>query len=352
MKLNSKIIIATVLAGSLSLAMWAQTEHTAASLGVEKPIKEIFKIEVRNYQNEVLGQVVDLGVDLINGRIVVVLVTSDSSLDVANKVVSVPPLALVPDAKGGIYRLNISKEVFKTAAAVDLSTWTDAGRSARVAAAYRLFGQEPYFLEEGAAASKTDERPKVMLGYVERANKLLDLRVANHANHEFGKIWSLNFSIPTGRILNVVILAPGNFKTKSIVPAMALAFNDKRDGLILDETEEEFADEPRYVLTEAAHGNDASYQRESYKGPETIGPLAQGSSYRDVDRTVLIQRNIRLARVNGRHVEVGTLHGRVTLRGWVYTADDQRRIGEIAIAAARLEIVDNQIIVGRPVAKN
>ena len=67
---------------------------------------------------------------------------------------------------------------------------------------------------------------------------------------------------------------------------------------------------------------------------------------------MLIQRNIRLARVNGRHVEVGTLHGRVTLRGWVYTADDQRRIGEIAAAAARLEIVDNQIVVGRPVAKN
>lgn len=352
MKLNSKIVTATVLAASLSLALWAQTEPSEARLGVEKPVNEIFKIEVRNHQNEVLGQVKDLGVDLINGRIVEVLIVSDSSLDVANKVVAVPPLALVPEPNGEIYRLNVSREVFKTAAAIDLAQWTDHGRSDRVAAAYRLFGQEPYFLEEGATAAKSDERPKVMLGNVERANKLLGLRVANHANHEFGKVWSLNLSLPTGRILNVVILAPGNFKTKSIVPAMALAFNDKRDGLILDETEEEFADEPRYVLTEAAYGNDASYQRESYKGPKTIGPLAQGSSYRDVDRTVLIQRNIRLARVNGRHVEVGTLNGRVTLRGWVHTADDQRRIGEIAIGAAELELVDNQIVVGRPVAKN
>lgn len=352
MKLKSKIIAATVLVSGLSLAAWAQAEHADKPLGADKAIHEIFKIEVRNNQNEVLGQVKDLGIDLINGRIVEVFVVSDSSLGVANKIVAVPPLALVADAAGAIYHLNVSTEVFKTAAGIDFAQWTDAGRSDRVAAAYQLFGQEPYFLQEGDVAAKSDARPKVMLGYVERSSKIMDLPVANLQGHEFGKIWSLNLSIPTGRILDVVILAPGNFKTKSIVPAMALAFNDKRDALILDETKEEYADEPRYVLTEAANGHAAYFNRESYKGPHTVGPLAQGSSYRDVDRTVLIQRNVRSARLNGRHVEVGTLNGRVTLRGWVYTAADQARIGEIAIAASRLELVDNQIVVGQPVAKN
>lgn len=353
MKLKFQIFLATALVGGFSLPLSAQIEHTEARLGVEKSINEIFNIEVRNNQDEVLGQVTDLGIDLINGRIVEVLVVADSSLGEPGKIVAVPPLALIPDATGGVYRLNITKEAFKTAAAIDLSKWTDAGRSDRVADAYRLFGQEPYFLQEGDVAAKSDRRPKVMLGYVERSSKILDLPVANLQNHEFGKVWSLNFSLPTGRILNVVILAPGNLQTKSIVPAMALAFNAKRDALILDETKEEFADEPRYVLTEAAYGNKASYKRESIKGKPTTVALAQGSSYRDVDSTVLVMRNIRTARINGRHIEVGTLNGRITLRGWVYVEDDKRLIGEIAVAAAgQLELVDNQISVGRPVAKN
>ena len=280
-----------------------------------------------------------------------VLVISDSSLDVGQKVVAVPPLALLPDALNQVYQLNVTTEVFKSAPAIDLSHWTDAGQSDRIAAAYWLFGQEPYFLEEGHAASKTADRPKVSLGYVERSSKITGLPVGNFQKEKFGKVWSLTLDIPSGRILNVVVLAPGNFKTTSIVPAMALSFNATRDGLLLDDTKAEYADEPRYVLTEAANGVKAYYNREAYKGPHTFVTLAQGSSYRDVDRTVRINRDIRAAKVNGRNVEIGTINDRVTLRGWVNTEEDKHRIGGIAIAAATLaENVDNQITVGRPVA--
>ena len=71
-------------------------------------------------------------------------------------------------------------------------------------------------------------------------------------------------------------------------------------------------------------------------------------AYRDVDRTVLINQQIRTAKINGRNVQVGTNNGRVTMRGWVYAEEDKRRIGDIAIAASRLELVDNQIVVGKP----
>ncbi len=244
--------------------------------------------------------------------------------------------------------LNASIEVFKSAAAIDLNEWLDAGRSERVAAAYILFGQEPYFLEAGDLASKTDARPKVSLGYVERSSKILDLPVGNFQGQKFGKVWSLTLDIPRGRILSIIVLAPGNFLTKSIIPATALSFNTNRDALLLDDTKVEYAAEPRYVLTEPAFGQDASSEEQAYKGPRTSAPLEQGTSYRDVDRTVLITRGIRTAKLNGLQVQVGTIHGRVTLRGWVNTEEQRVRIGEIAIAASRLEVVDNQITVGRP----
>ena len=160
----------------------------------------------------------------------------------------------------------------------------------------------------------------------------------------------MTLDIPNGRILSVIVLAPGNFKTKSVVPAMALAFNDKRNGLLLDNTKLEFKDEPRFVFTQATADEGAIVKEESYKGPRTSEALEQGRSYRDVDRTVKINLDILAAKINGRNMEVGTINGRVTLRGWVDTNDDKRRVGEIAIAASRLELVDNQLRVGQPVA--
>lgn len=353
MKTQYQLLAGAVLAALLSLSAHGQKDPSPTPMGAEKPFHDFTRIQIKNFQDESLGRIRDLGIDLVNGRIVEVLVQTDSSLGLGNKIVAVPPLALVPDGVNQVYRLNVSTDLFKSAAEIDLKKWEDAGRSTRVAAAYQLFGQEPYFLEEGATASKTAQRPKVPLGYVERSSKILDMPVGNFQNEKFGKVWSLTLDIPKGRILNVIVLAPGNFKTKSIIPAMALTFNPARNALLLDDTKMEYADEPRYVFNEAAYGQDAYSKRESYTGPRTSVALEQGSSYRDIDCTVLINRNIRTAKINGRNVDVGTNNGRVTLRGWVHAADDKRRIGEIAAAAAmQQELVDNQITVGKPVTAN
>lgn len=359
MKQKLPFLAGAVLSSVVALSAWAQTEAPikldpvaveAARVipGAEIPFDTFIRIEVRNFQDESLGRIVDLGIDLINGRIVEALVESDTSLDVGNKVVAVPPLALYPDLRNRVYRLNISAAQFKTAAAIDLSTWVDSGRSDRVAAAYRLFGQEIYFLEEGETASTTDSRPKVLLGYVERCSKILDLPVDNFQNEKLGKVWSLTMDIPKGRIRSVIVIAPGNFQTKSIIPAMALSFNATRDGLLLDNTKLEMAAEPRFIFTAAVYGNEAYSTEEPYTGPRTKVALVQGHSYRDVDQTVLINKDIRAAGIDRQHVEIATINDRVTLRGWVNTAEEKRRIGEIAIAASRLELVDNQITVGKP----
>lgn len=349
--MNSRLFLlaGTVLA-TAALPARAQPEPAPLRLGAEKAFAVMTNIQIRNFQDDELGRIRDLGIDLINGRIVEVLVKSDSSLDVDNKIVAVPPLALIPDPVNGVYRLDVSPETFRSAAAIDLSKWTDAGRSDRVAAAYYLFGQEPYFLEEGDKASKTAARPKVALGYIERSSKIVDMPVGNFEGVKFGKVWSMTLDIPRGRILSVIVIAPGNFQTKSVIPAMALSFNAARDGLLLDQTKVQYEDEPRYVFTEAAYGQDAHSEEESYKGKRTKVALEQGRSYRDIDRTVLINKNIRAAKINARNVQVGTNEGRVTLRGWVYAAADKDSINAIAIAASRLELVDNQMTVGKPAA--
>jgi sporulation protein YlmC with PRC-barrel domain len=355
MKLKHPLLGLTALLCSLAGFVSAQPapEPGHPGLGQEKSELLFVHIKIKNHEDVTLGRIKDLGIDLINGRVVVVLVESDGALDVGKKVVALPPRALTADATDRtIYRLNTSVETFRSAAAIDLSKWEDFDRSDKVAATYRLFGQEPYFIENGVTSSTPESGPMVSLGHVERSNKLLEMPVGNHQGEAFGEVWSMTFNILQGRISSVIILAPGNFKTKSIVPAMALSFNDKRDALLLDDTKEEFADEPRYIHTPTAFGNDATSREEAYSGPRTNVALEQGSGHRDIGLTVGIYRGIRAAKINNRHVELATLNGRVTLRGWAYSADDRERMGAIAIARSTLELVDNQITVGRPVALN
>lgn len=330
----------------------APTDGTPTPLGAEKSPTNYVEIEILNLQDQTLGRISDLSLDLINGRIVEVLVKSDTSLEVDGKIVSVPPLALKRDPSKRVYRLDVSREVFKTAPAIDLTKWEEYGNSDRVAAAYHHFGQETYFLENGRTSDTPAGRPKVTLGHLQRCNKLVDMPVGNFQGEAFGKVWSMTLNIPEGRIFSVIILAPGNFQTKSIVPPRALAFNEARDGLLLDDSVEEYANEPRYLFTAAALGNEQTSQEESFKELNSAGALEQGDNYLDTDRTLFIYQNLRQAKIYHRNVQIGTIHGRVTLRGWVRSADDQRRIGEIAIAASRLELVDNQITVGRPNAVN
>lgn len=352
MKSIRHLLTGTLSVACVALSATSLSEPTHQRFGAEKSFDPFIEIQLKNFHDENLGRITDLGLDLVNGRIVEVLVVIDSSLASDRKIVAVPPKALLPDLRNEIYRLDVSTEAFLRAPAIDLQNWAEAGRSARVAAAYRHFNQEPYFLEEGDVASQTAARPKVPLGYVERANRIMDLPVGNPQGERFGKVWSLTFDITRGLIRSVIIIAPGNFRTKSVVPPTALRFNDARDGLLLDDTKSEFADEPRYLFTAAAFGNKAYYHEESYQGPHTLVALEQGRSYSDIDTTLLINRDIDASKINRHTVQVGTFNGRVTLRGWVDTAEDKRRIGEIAISAARLTLVDNQLSIGKPVTSN
>jgi hypothetical protein len=347
MKLKNHVFAGAFLCSAVSLVSWAQEDPSPTPLDAEKVSHVFNNIQVQTLQHEPLGRVVDLGVDLINGRIVVVFVVTNDK-----KIVAVPPHALVSDPSGEICRIAISVAEFNNAPGINLEQWSDWGQGGKIAAAYRHFNQETYFLEERGVAEMANGRTKVVLGYVERSSKITEMPVGNHQGVMFGRVWSLTLNLSGGRIDNVIILGPGNFQTKSVVPAMALSFNATRDQLLLDDTREEFADEPRYVHTPAAFGQKAYSEEESYKGKHSAGAVAQGDSYRDIDRTFRINQDIRTARVNGRNVQVGTKDGRVTLRGWVYTEAAKTRIGEIAFAASRLELVDNQIMVGRPVTVN
>ena len=343
MNLPRFLLLATALVGCTALT--AQPERSHEDFGQEKTVQKLDHILVQNRDGENLGRIRGLNIDLANGRIVEVFVVTGDFLGMGGKVTAVPPSRLISSLTTEICYLDATDAQFKSAPEVNISRRGDYRSNPRIAAAYRHFGVEPYFAEVGNSVSRTVDRPKVQLGYIERANYILGLPVGNLQNESFGKVASLNFDLAKGTVRSVIVRAPGLFKTSSVIPASAFDFNSARTGLLLDDTKREFANEPRIIVTEGANSQPGTSKEEPFVGEVSSGAATQGRSYADLDLTASISRKIRYAKIKGLSAQVTTMDSRVILRGTATTDAAKAHAGEIAVAASRLENVDNQIVV-------
>lgn len=367
-------------------------------LAAEPPTHEDFRgmqqsvscigLEVKDTRGQLLGSVSDLALDLEHGRIVEVIVSSGGFLGFGQRTVAVPPGAFrfeakvagltptydLPDtafrftAKTGVLRLNIDQQMFKAAPALRLSKWAEHAQSRRVAEVYRYYGQVPYFAADGQG-SQSGNTATEPLGYIQRYSQLLGLPVKNLQNKPLGRVFVFLFNPrDRGAVSHVIVMSPE--LTWSVIPATALRFTAAHDALCLDVSTQAFQNEPRfkfkwmcdpfapynpadvsrfeqetYANTKVAANDGVNTRQNVREGTAlTYTPLAQGASFADVDITHRIYSAMRadagLSR-NAQNVEVGTLDGRITLRGHVNTETGKRAIGSIAAQVGLPENVSN-----------
>jgi len=99
-----------------------------------------------------IGDVTDLMVDVVTGRIVYVVVAVGAMLGVGGERYAVPWSAVSHDAEAGVFRLRISKSALADAPVVEREFWpemTDDERWAR--SVHEHFGVTPYW-ESGSAS--------------------------------------------------------------------------------------------------------------------------------------------------------------------------------------------------------
>src|ERR1039457_6054922 len=394
---------------------------------------DIIGMTVQNLQNEKLGKVDDLAVDVESGRIVQVILSTAGFLGIGDSLTAVPPGALHHDVANNVIHLDASKEKLKTAPKFDLSKWDESTQSNQVIEAYGYYGEEPYFVAHRDAyrtsnsdvnhavelprnqdgtintdapstvekvrnaelagntistrnpdGTSTRERyasenePKSSsssLGFVQQASKLMGTSVKNLQDEKLGKVENFMVDLSAGRIVAVIISSGGFIgmgDELSAVPPTALRFNAEHDTLRLDASKEMLASSPHfkanewpdlsqpdyaggiyraykvepYFTTDATTGADNTRQNVRDRDNRTLTPLDQGSSQADMNTTAQIRKAIVADKgmsVNARNVKVITKNGQVTLRGPVSTAEEKRRIEEIANRIGRSENVNNQL---------
>ena len=368
---------------------------------------DLIGMTVKNYQDEKLGKVEDIAVDVESGRIVQVIVSTGGFLGIGDTLTAVPPGALHHDVAQKVLHLDADKAKLKDAPAFEMANWAECCDSNHLATVYRHYGQEPAFRfihkgdaildgkhYNGGAPNTIATRnadgtwnkdrlssesqwmiPVARLGQIQRASKVMGTSVKNLQDENLGKVENILLDLPAGRIVAVIVSSGGFLgmgDELSAVPPTALRFSSDRGTLQLDASKELLGNAPHFKANQwpeigqpsYADGVYRAYRVEPYfttnvttepdntarnvrdRVNSTLTPLDQGNSQADVDTTAQIRKEIIAGKnmsVNAKNVKIITNKGQVTLRGPVNTAEEKRLIGGIADRIAQPENVDNQL---------
>jgi sporulation protein YlmC with PRC-barrel domain len=235
---------------------------------------DIIGMTVKNSQDQKIGKVEDLAVDVESGRVVLVILSTGGFIGFDETRIAVPPDVLHQDIAGKVLHLDADKANLKGAPKFEASKWDEGTQSNHVAEVYAYYGEQPYFVathessgtdnlqREGvlplprnldgtintdggstvekehnaAVARNLEENNNTIstrnpdgtwshkyypngngtndswsrLGYVQQASKLMGTTVRNLRDEKLGKVENIVVDLSAGRIV-VVIISTGGF---------------------------------------------------------------------------------------------------------------------------------------------
>src|ERR1039457_3690429 len=113
---------------------------------------------VNNLQDEKLGKVENLLVDLPAGRLVTVIVSSGGFLGMGDELSAVPPSALRFTPDRGTLQLDTSKEMLASAPHFKANQWPNFNEPSYTHGVYRAYNIEPYFTAAGPTDADNTRR--------------------------------------------------------------------------------------------------------------------------------------------------------------------------------------------------
>jgi sporulation protein YlmC with PRC-barrel domain len=324
----------------------------------------IIGMTVINNQDEKLGKVRDLAVDLESGRIVEAILATGGFIGIGDTLTAVPPEALQGDVARKELRLDANKEKLKGAPKFETSNWAECCTANHLSAVYSYYGEE-HDLSFIQASN----------GRIQSASKLMGISVTDLQDEKVGKVENLLLDLPSGRVVAVIVSSGGFLGMDgelSAVPPTVLRCTKDRGGLRFDTTKERLSSAPHfkanqwpdfsqsgyaagvyraynaepYFSTNGTTGADNTARNVSDRDGRTLTPLNQGNSQADVKTTAQIRKEIIAAKnisINAQNVKIITINGHVTLRGPVDNIKEKTLIGDIADRIALSENVDNQL---------
>lgn len=201
---------------------------------------DIIGMNVQNKQDEILGQVDDLVVDVESGRIVLVVLSIGGSLR------SVSPLALQYDATAKSLCLDASQQKLQDAPAFEMEKTSE-------------FNIPPYMSQ--------DIKPPSQRLHWQKVSRLISLPVKNYQGQSLGRVENLLLDFPAGRVVALVISSGafiGREGELSAVPPSVMRFTADNAALQMSGWKESMIRAPHFKPAEWPDFSDPTYIRHVY----------------------------------------------------------------------------------------
>lgn len=132
-------------------APWWQGS-TPANTGTFNDVHKVSNLEgmnVNNVDNQKVGDVYDVAVNLPAGRILYVILSPSSSMHLGNNLYALPPDAFTPGSDGKSLVSNIDQAKLSSAPHFAKNDWSKLANPAWAASVYQYYGKQPWFQQGG-----------------------------------------------------------------------------------------------------------------------------------------------------------------------------------------------------------
>ncbi len=186
--------------------------------------------DVENLQGDELGKVTDLALDMKNGRILAVIISTGGFLGLDREMVGVPPGAFTNFKAGGEHGtllLDSTRENFKAAPNFKKNGWAAYFQVDHCALLFRYFKVVPYF-----QASKR-ELSGMSLGPVKSTHDVLGLPIRDD-QHTLGNITAIRVDSKTERLMYMVVTNNDAISSKFEILASEVQLNAAQNAMEFD----------------------------------------------------------------------------------------------------------------------
>jgi hypothetical protein len=137
-----------------------RANNSWSRLGYVQKASRLIGTPVNNLQDENLGQVENLMVDLSASRIVAVIVSTGGFIGMDGELSAVPPTALHFNPDHDLLRLDASRETLGNSPHFQANRWPDFAQAGYAGGVYRAYNVEPWFNPE-ALTNADNTRPNI-----------------------------------------------------------------------------------------------------------------------------------------------------------------------------------------------
>lgn len=128
---------------------WEQTTHhgatTVGSMGRLHRATDLIGMNIKNAQNETVGEIEDVVLDLHSGHVAYTVVDAGRFIDSRDEFVAIPPSLFTYGGEGRTVTLNANRDVLMNAPRFESENWSQVSNERYVSRVYSHYGQQPYW---------------------------------------------------------------------------------------------------------------------------------------------------------------------------------------------------------------